>query len=233
MKSSDRSWTSHPDSAAARGVLLARPVDPAPAPSARGRLALGLGAERDGLLHVPDGAGASAPLLVFFHGSGASAEQVAPLLPHAERHGVVVLSIDSRGPTWDLLVGKLGPDSAFLDRALRFTFERYPVHPAHVAVSGFSDGASYALSLGLANGELFSHVLAFSPGFAAPPRTAGRPRVFVAHGIDDAVLPIDRCSRSIVQRLKRQGYPVEYREFGGGHFMPAELVSEALVGMLC
>jgi phospholipase/carboxylesterase len=28
--------------------------------------------------------------------------------------------------------------------------------------------ASYALSLGIANGNLFSHVLAFSPGFLAP-----------------------------------------------------------------
>jgi phospholipase/carboxylesterase len=232
MKSSDRSWTSNPGSAAARGVLLARPVARVDAPGARGRVALGLGAERDGLLYVPDGAGPSAPLLVFFHGSGASAEQVAPLLPQAERHGVLVLSIDSRGRTWDLLVGKLGADSAFVDRALRFTFERYPVHPAHVAVAGFSDGASYALSLGLANGELFSHVLAFSPGLAAPPRTVGRPRVFVAHGIDDGVLPIDRCSRPIVQRLKRQGYPVDYREFRGGHFMPADLIAEAVLGLL-
>jgi phospholipase/carboxylesterase len=90
----------------------------------------------------------------------------------------------------------------------------------------------HGVSSTLLNGELFSHVLAFSPGFAAPPRTVGKPRVFVSHGIDDAVLPIDRCSRRIVQRLKRQGYAVDYREFGGGHFMPAHLLSEALLGML-
>jgi predicted esterase len=37
---------------------------------------------------------------------------------------------------------------------------------ATLAVSGFSDGASYALSIGPANGDLFTHVMAFSPGFA-------------------------------------------------------------------
>jgi hypothetical protein len=38
-------------------------------------------------------------------------------------------------------------------------------------------------------------VLAFSPGFAAPMVTHGRPRVFIAHGDEDRVLPIERCSR--------------------------------------
>lgn len=38
------------------------------------------------------------------------------------------------------------------------------IDPAHVAIGGFSDGASCALSLGLVNGDLFTHVMAFSPG---------------------------------------------------------------------
>ena len=72
-------------------------------------------------------------------------------------------------------------------------FARFTV--GTVTVCGFSDGASYALSIGLANGDLFGHVLAWSPGFVAPPEFVGRPRVFVSHGTDDRVLPIDRCSR--------------------------------------
>jgi poly(3-hydroxybutyrate) depolymerase len=47
------------------------------------------------------------------------------------------------------------------------------VDPQRICVSGFSDGASYALSLGLANGDLFTHVAAFSPGFMRPPCTQG------------------------------------------------------------
>ena len=65
-----------------------------------------------------------------------------------------------------------------MDQALAETLQRLPVDPACLAIGGFSDGASYAVSLGLTNGDLFSHVLAFSPGFAAPARRRGRPRVF-------------------------------------------------------
>jgi phospholipase/carboxylesterase len=188
--------------AAAAGVLLARPASPAlMPPSGRGIIPLGLSHERDGFLYVPNRSyTAPVPLVVFLHGSGGDASQAAPLLPLAEGHGVLILSVDSRGPTWDMIIGELGADAAFMDRALRLTFGHFPIDPAHVALSGFSDGASYALSLGLANGDLFTHVLAFSPGFAAPPRTLGRPRVFVSHGVRDRVLPCDRASAR-AQRL--------------------------------
>jgi hypothetical protein len=65
------------------------------------------------------------------------------------------------------------------------------VDPTRLAVGGFSDGTSYALSLGLTNGDLFSHVLAFSPGFAVPARRRGRPRLFLSHGARPGAA--DRC----------------------------------------
>jgi predicted esterase len=91
---------------------------------------------------------------------------------------------------------------------------------AGLVLAGFSDGASYALSLGLGNGDLLDGVVAFSPGFAAPAGHRGRPPVFVSHGVADAVLPIDRCSRRIVPALQDEGYEVTYREFEGGHEIP-------------
>jgi predicted esterase len=103
---------------------------------------------------------------------------------------------------------------------LAWTFSSYAIDPARVAIGGFSDGASYALSLGFTDGDLFPHVLAFSPGFAAPARRVGSPRIFVSHGTRDAVLPIDRCSRRIVPTLQRTGYDVAYRKFDGGHAVP-------------
>jgi hypothetical protein len=71
---------------------------------------------------------------------------------------------------------------------------------------GLSDGASYALSLGLLNGDLFTHVIAFSPGFVAKGTRRGNPQVFVSHGLRDQVLPIDRCSRRIVRDLRGDDY---------------------------
>jgi predicted esterase len=96
-----------------------------------------------------------------------------------------------------------GPDVTFLDRALEQLFGTYAVDPERIAIAGFSDGASYALSLGLINGCLFRDVLAFSPGFAAPTRTEDAPKIFVSHGRQDAVLPVERCGRKVSAALKQ------------------------------
>jgi len=68
-----------------------------------------------------------------------------------------------------------------------------------------------------ADGDLVTHVVAFSPGFLAPGVPRGRPRIFTTHGTRDRVLPIDRCSRRLVPALRRDGYDVTYEEFDGGH----------------
>ena len=111
----------------------------------------------------------------------------------------------------------------FLNRALERVFETVAVDPARIAVGGFSDGASYAISLGLQNGDLFRRVLAYSPGFFVGGQAQGRPRVFISHGTADQILPIDRCSRVIVPRLKKQGYDVTFRQFDGGHEVPPDI----------
>jgi predicted esterase len=111
-------------------------------------------------------------------------------------------------------------------------FARYAVDPARVAVGGFSDGASYALSLGLANGDLFAGVIAFSPGFMAPPQRRGTPRIFISHGVRDEVLPIDTTSRELVPRLRREDYAVDYREFADGHVVPPDIAREAIGWLL-
>jgi predicted esterase len=101
------------------------------------------------------------------------------------------------------------------------------VDTTRLAIGGFSDGATYALSLGITNGDLFTHVIAFSPGFMVPATQRGEPHVFVSHGTKDQILSIDVCSRRIVRRLRDAGYDVLYREFDGGHTVPAAIAREA------
>jgi phospholipase/carboxylesterase len=194
-----------------------------------GRLQVDGGA--GGLVYVPAGVGPElpTPLVLLLHGAGATAQHGLDLLiGQADDAGLVLVAPSSQGETWDLLLGGYGPDVAWIDRALAEVFLRLPVDSTRLAVGGFSDGASYALSLGLTNGDLFSHVLAFSPGFAAPARRRGRPRLFLSHGTRDRVLPIHACSRRLVPELRQTGYQVRYREFEGGHVIPPAIVLDAV-----
>jgi phospholipase/carboxylesterase len=216
-----------------RGQLRSRPAR-APAEGAPAGLhALGTEAgPADGYLYVPAGyrKETPAPLVLLLHGAGEDARDgLAQLRGQADEAGLILLAPGSRGPTWDLILnrGRYGPDVAAIDRALGHAFSRCAVDPERLGVGGYSDGASYALSLGLANGDLFSRVLAFSPGFLAPTGQRGSPRIFVSHGTRDGWLPIDSCSRRIVPRLERAGYEVRYREFDGGHVVPPDVAREA------
>lgn len=214
------------------GRLLARPHRLTREPSGPGVWPLELGGRRDGLLLVPRGYREErpAPLAVMLHGAGGHAHQsLEPWREWADAAGVLLLAPESRGPTWDIITGDgYGPDVSFLDAALAHVFERYAVDARHLALEGFSDGGSYALSLGLTNGDLFTHVVAFSPGFLAPAARHGAPELFIAHGVKDTVLRIDPCSRRIVPRVEREGYRVRYHEFDGGHTVPEDLAREAL-----
>ena len=214
----------------AASTIHARPTAPAGEP-APGLHSLPLADGGEALLYLPAGYRAElpAPLAVTLHGAGGNAANgLRPLRALADEAGLVLLSPASVGRTWDVIVDGYGRDVARLDEALAATFVRVAIDPARLAVSGFSDGASYALSLGITNGDLFTHVIAFSPGFMAPAAQRGAPRVFVSHGAGDAVLPIDRCSRRVVPRLRGAGYDVDYREFDGGHVVPAELARAAV-----
>ncbi len=193
---------------------------------------LDIGGTRDSYLYVPPTylPENPAPLVLLLHGAGGHAHDGLALLRDlADVTGIILLAPASREPTWDILVSRrYGPDVTMIDRALEWTFSRYAVDPAYMAVGGFSDGASYALSLGITHGDLFTHVLAFSPGFMAPAAQRGSPRIFISHGTRDAVLPIERCSRRLLPQLKGAGYDVHYREFEGGHKVLPEIAGEAL-----
>lgn len=191
---------------------------------------LGLDAGRDGVLYVPETAGPAASLLVFLHGAtGTGRAHLRAVLGAVDRYGVILVAPDSRGPTWDLIVERrFGPDVAFLDRVLHAVVDRVDADTRRLAIGGVSDGASYALSIGLTNGDVLPTVLAFSPGFLVAPNPTGEPRIFISHGRSDPMLPIDACSRSFVPAMRGVGYEVNFREFDGGHTVPPPISDEAV-----
>jgi predicted esterase len=190
---------------------------------------------RKAVLHVPphldSGAGAHGKrlhLLLLLHGAAGQhggGDQIA--LAHAIHHGALLLIPEALSTSWDMLRGGFGADLAFIDRALLWTMQRYDVDEHAMAIAGFSDGASYALSVGLMNGHMFSDILAFSPGFMAPLRREGQPRVFIAHGKEDKVLLVQR-GQDLALRLTQQGYNVTYEEFDGAHIVSPPVARTAL-----
>jgi phospholipase/carboxylesterase len=210
-----------------------------------GTHALGVRDSRDAVLYVPPDADGPLPLVVLLHGAGGSGGRFLHHLD-AATHSLraVILAPDSIGRTWDALRAEhqslvdvitsrrrfvgFGPDVASLEAALEKVFQTVAIDSTRIAVAGFSDGATYALSLGLINGDLFQRIVAFSPGFIVDGEPQGKPEVFVSHGRDDEILPIDRCSRRIVSQLGERGYAITFRGFGGGHEVPEGIAREAM-----
>lgn len=217
--------------AAGEGRLLTRPSKPTKEAAKSGLHSLQIDKKREVLLYVPNGYKPENPcaFALMLHGAGGNAQHGISLLQNfADEAGILLLAPKSVHATWDVIADEYGADVEFIDRALKEVFERYSIDKTRLAVGGFSDGASYALSLGVINGELFSHVIAFSPGFMAPTGQSGKPHFYISHGTNDRVLPIERCSRKLVPQLKHAGYEVLYREFDGPHTIPADIAQESV-----
>lgn len=195
-----------------------------------GQITLNLDHDRKALLQLPKNAGQSSlPFLLMLHGATQDAETMFWYLGDTpEEAGVVVLAPKSQGTTWDAISGSFSEDIDYLNQALERAFETVAIDPARMAIGGFSDGASYGLSLGLINGDLFNRVIAFSPGFLISATPHGKPRIFISHGTHDHILPIERCGRRLATGLTANGYDVTFREFDGDHEIPEPIAREGL-----
>ena len=205
--------------------------------TATGRIPLVLDSGgRDAILHVPKSE-SPLPLLVMLHGATQNADDMFWYLGAIpEEAGVAVLAPNARDTTWDAIGGSFGADVDFVNRSLERVFQTAAIDPARICVGGFSDGASYALGLGLINPDFFSGVAAFSPGFVPADAASEihllasqKQRFFISHGTRDHILPIDRCGRRVANELKVNGYDVTFREFDGDHEIPAEVAREGMM----
>lgn len=218
------------------GALLGRmsfelPPAPIEAPLPPGRHALNFPEGREAVLVVPEGLDLDAPvpLLVLFHGAGGEANR---MLPHfvrwARARRFLLLAPQSMFPTWDIVIGGHGPDLERLGAALQQVASHFRLDPAHLALAGFSDGGSYALSVGLSNGDLVSHVIALSAGFMNTFVRHGSPQVFIAHGRSDTQLPFETSARPHALKLLQEGVDLTLLPFDGDHVIVPEVVERAV-----
>jgi predicted esterase len=170
------------------------------------------------------------PLIVEFHGAVGRGDTMADAFgSRTDALGAIVLAPNSIGATWDMLTGNtFEADVPFLNDVLDQTFDRCNIDASRIALLGFSDGGSYAITLGISNGDQLAGVVAFSPGFYEIDHPLGAPPYFVSHGTADTVIPIDQSSRAIVPSLKARGSIVTYVEFDGGHAVPVDIADDSM-----
>jgi len=181
------------------------------------------------------------PLLVLLHGAGhRQREMVEHFEAGADMRGLVLLAPDSAGETWDAVETAKEPpsiDSPLANRlSHRFVSSRderrvdaaiaslagiVPIDRARTVLAGFSDGATFALAMGLSASEHFAAVIAWSPGIAIRDVSPARGRrVFVSHGRQDPILKFGVTCGEIVPLLQSEGADVTFLPFDGGHDAP-------------
>jgi len=237
---------------AAAFLALSQSAAPPPAPAPEQHLV-----SRPHLFALPDGAvgyipvsaGLHPPLLVLLHGAGhEQATMVEHFEAEADKRGLVLLAPDSRGVTWDKVLDAeaplsvdsplanaeshsfaRSPDAARVEQAIAALGKILPVDRAHTVLAGFSDGATFALAMGMSRDHPFAAVIAWSPGIAIRTLSPARGRkVYISHGRADPILKFDVTEGDIVPLVKSEGGDVTFVPFDGGHDAPTWLKDEFL-----
>jgi len=187
---------------------------------------------------------AKRPLIVLLHGAGQSARaMIDGARGEADRCGCLLLAVQSKGATWDMIglvrdaaraeratpAELFGDDAGRVEQALSVALRAPDAERRSIVLFGFSDGASYALSLGLANPSLFRGVVAIAPGFHLEPAAINpKQRLFIAHSPTDRILKFERTRDGMVAPLKRAGFELRFRPFDGGHRTDRAVLAEGV-----
>ncbi len=154
------------------------------------------------------------PLLVLFHGNGGNEKQVMRLVPQISQRNYICISL--RGP--EVLSPSATPRPCFgwgnvgeydtlveeyLLQAIQCTARRYHIHTERIYLAGFCEGAQMAYRIGLNHPDRWGGLISLN-GSMPNPREAGplmQPqqirhfRVFMGHGIANAIVPLSLARR--------------------------------------
>jgi predicted esterase len=175
------------------------------------------------------------PLVTVFHGAGRQDEMlVKACRDEPERRQALFLVPRSVEPTWDLIAGNGEADLEFLEHAWDLIYRRYPVDAGRQVLLGYSDGASYALSMALSNPGFFDAAIAWAAGFVVVDRSAigspaRKPRLYLEYGTHDPLFSFEEIALPMRDNLRRGGYEVEFSvDQGGRHWPSGSFQREAL-----
>ncbi len=169
-------------------------------------------------------------LIVAFHGNTHAAE------PHAATwkqvvvtgrldHEYIVLALKSQGQGWERV------DDPRVTAAIDWALATYPIDRRRVHLVGFSSGAFYCGTYGLANQDRVASVSMYCCWFGVPPLPDGdrekTPGIYMMFGTNDPLMPTT-AGREMREHLRKAGYRYVFREIaGGGHdFGPGAIISQ-------
>jgi len=167
------------------------------------------------------------PLVVALHGGfGHGRDFLWTWLRECKTRRCLLLAPTSQDTTWSLMAPDI--DGAALRSMLAFVRERFPVDPERVLLTGLSDGATFTLVEGLAEGSPFTHLapvsgvlhpLAYRRGDVA--RARGR-HIYLVHGARDWMFPIG-IAQAARDALQEAGAELAWREIEDlSHTYPRE-----------
>lgn len=195
-------------------VLLAAPLGAA----AQARTFTAGSAERQYLLHVPQGAKPDAPLLIVLHGRGASPDGLfVAWRPLSEKHRFVLVAPKSADVGWR----KSRDGVAVFETMLASVRSAIRFDETRIYLFGYSNGAAHALDLAMLWSERVAAVATIAGSLLPSERlealaTRKLPVLLFAAEQDTISPPAE--VRQTRQTLHDSGFAVEYRELRGvGH----------------
>ena len=218
-----------------------KPVEARAEPSPTGSVSLEQGASRATLLTPREIDPARRyPLFTVLHGAGRQDEMLAKgYRDKAEERQAFFLFPRSVLPTWDLIASAERPDLDFLEYTYDLIYRRYPIDPLQQVLIGYSDGASYGLSVGVCNSHFFSALMVWAAGFLVlDPSTTERfregipelrPRIYLEYGTHDELFDFETVALPMRENLEKAGFDVTFSvDEGGRHWPSGSFQSEAL-----
>lgn len=176
------------------------------------------------------------PVVVALHGgSGHGRTFLWNWVRAARGRGLIVVCPTAMGQTWAL--GGSDVDGPNIARILDVVRGRWNIDPAHLLLTGMSDGGTFTLLSGLQDASPFTHLAPFAPGFhpmlvrmSSAERLAGLP-VYLVHGERDWMFPVEMARRA-AEMFQAVGARVVYREVADlAHVYPRD-ENSALVDWL-
>jgi phospholipase/carboxylesterase len=149
----------------------------------------------------------------------------APLQPVTRNNGYVMRAwFDMAEIAIDMHVDEKGiaRSVALINERIEQELNR-GISPSHIVLAGFSQGGVIALHAGLRYPQKLGGIISLSSALPAldivlkekNPSNTQTP-IFIAHGTNDDVLPIDFGKMS-AQQLKNHGYSITWQEYNMGH----------------